>query len=80
MPSHYGGGGGMRKMNTPKTTARKMPAKKTSGRVSEEDRKRLDELKGKGHSGKHITIMRRELRAGKTFGQAHKTAMKEHGK
>ena len=79
MPSHYGGGGGMRKKNSPKKMARKMPAKKTSGTISEADRKRLEEHK-EHHTAKHMTIMRRELRAGKTFGQAHKTAMKEHGK
>jgi hypothetical protein len=72
-------GSGMRSNPKPTTTARKMPAKKASGTISEADRKRLAEHKVH-HTAKHMTIMRRELRAGKTFGQAHKIAMKDHGK
>jgi len=32
------------------------------------------------HSGKHMAEMRKAMKAGKTFGQAHKSAMRKVGK
>ena len=32
------------------------------------------------HTAKHMTFMRKEMRKGKTFTQAHKEAMKKVGK
>jgi len=32
------------------------------------------------HSGKHMTEMRKAMKSGKTFGQAHRAAMKKVGK
>ena len=32
------------------------------------------------HSGKHMAEMRKAMKAGKTFGQAHKAAMRKVGK
>jgi len=32
------------------------------------------------HTAKHMTFMRKEMRKGKTFNQAHKDAMKKVGK
>jgi hypothetical protein len=32
------------------------------------------------HTPKHMTLMRKEMKKGKTFGQAHKMAMKVVGK
>ena len=32
------------------------------------------------HSSKHMAEMRKAMKAGKTFGQAHKAAMKKVGK
>ena len=34
----------------------------------------------KHHTAKHMTAMRKDMRAGKTFTQAHKNAMKKVGK
>ena len=34
----------------------------------------------KHHTKKHMAFMRKEMRAGKTFGAAHKAAMKKVGK
>jgi len=34
----------------------------------------------KHHTAKHMTIMRKAMRKGKTFGQAHKMAMKKVGR
>ena len=34
----------------------------------------------KHHTTKHMAFMRKEMRAGKTFGAAHKAAMKKVGK
>ena len=34
----------------------------------------------KHHTPKHMAFMRKEMRAGKTFGAAHKAAMKKVGK
>ena len=79
MPSHYGGGGGMRSNPKPTTTARKMPAKKTTGGLTERQKAQLEKHK-EHHTAKHMSIMRREMKAGKTFSQAHKIAMKDHGK
>ena len=32
------------------------------------------------HSGKHMAEMRKAMKAGKTFGEAHKSVMKKVGK
>ena len=32
------------------------------------------------HSGKHMAEMRKAMKSGKTFGQAHKAAMRKVGK
>ena len=44
--------------------------------------KQKDTLKkhAKHHTPKHMAFMRKEMRAGKTFGAAHKAAMKKVGK
>lgn len=34
----------------------------------------------KHHTAKHMTSMRKDMRAGKTFTQAHKNAMRKVGK
>ena len=46
------------------------------------NQRQKDTLKkhAKHHTPKHMAFMRKEMRAGKTFGVAHKAAMKKVGK
>lgn len=45
-------------------------------------KRQTDTLKrhAKHHTAKHMASMRKDMRAGKTFGQSHKNAMKKVGK
>tara|TARA_R110000796_G_C14535162_1_gene432326 strand:+ start:727 stop:888 length:162 start_codon:yes stop_codon:yes gene_type:complete len=44
--------------------------------------RQLDTLKkhSKHHTPKHMAVMRKDMKAGKTFTQAHKDAMKKVGR
>ena len=44
--------------------------------------RQLDTLKkhSKHHTSKHMAMMRKDMKAGKTFTQAHKNAMKKVGR
>jgi len=68
MPKHYGGG-------TMKTKKKGQP----KGQLTQRQK---DTLKrhSKHHTKKHIAEMTKMMKAGKTFGESHKIAMKKVGK
>ena len=47
--------------------------------IDKKEKKILKKHK-KHHTAKHMTFMRKEMKKGKTFTQAHKLAMKKVGK
>lgn len=56
-----------------------MAAKKTIKKLTDKQRSLLKNH-SVHHTEKHMAEMRREMRSGKTFTQAHKSAMKKVGK
>ena len=70
MPKHYGGG----------TKKKGQPKGQTSR--SQLTQRQKDSLKrhSKHHTKKHIAEMTKMMKAGKTFGESHKIAMKKVGK
>ena len=65
MPTHYGGG-------TSKRGGKK-------GQLTDAQKKKLKEH-SKHHSSKHMAMMRKDMKAGKSFSAAHKKAQKAVGK
>ena len=66
MPTHYGG-------------SQSSGTKKKKGQLTDAQKKKLKEH-SKHHSAKHMAMMRKDMKAGKTFTQAHKKAQKMVGK
>ena len=56
--------------------------RRKSSKAKELTKRQKDTLKkhSKHHSSKHMASMRKMMKAGKTFTQAHKSAMKKVGK
>jgi len=65
MPTHYGKG------------TNKRGSKK--GQLTDAQKKKLKEH-SKHHSSKHMAMMRKDMKAGKSFSAAHKKAQKAVGK
>jgi len=53
--------------------------KKSGKKLTDAQKKKLKEH-SKHHSAKHMAMMRKDMKAGKTFTQAHKKAQKMVGK
>lgn len=77
MPYHYGSSRQepkTKKMNKPKSEG------KQNKKVKELTKRQLEALerhkKDHGHTNKHISIMKREMKKGKTFIESHNIAMK----
>ena len=68
MPTHYG-----------ETSKSKKGMKKKKGELTDAQKKKLKEH-SKHHSSKHMAMMRKDMKAGKSFSQAHNKAKKMVGK
>ena len=56
------------------------PTKKTTSKPLTMRQKETLKRHAKHHTAKHMTSMRKAMRGGKTFGAAHKEAMKKVGR
>ena len=66
------------KMDAPKKE-KKAPVKKSGGDLTDEQIAKLSRHKF-AHSAAHISMMRKDMKAGMSFTAAHNKAMKEVGK
>tara|TARA_R100000664_G_C2656332_1_gene74611 strand:+ start:134 stop:355 length:222 start_codon:yes stop_codon:yes gene_type:complete len=71
--------GSNRRSNTNKSTKDKKPPTKKKGELTQRQK---DTLKrhSKHHTKKHIALMTKLMKEGKTFGESHKIAIKRIGK
>ncbi len=65
--------------DTSSSTSKKKPVQKKLTPLTKEQNKKLQEHK-QHHSPKHMAMMRRLMRQGSSFSQAHKMAQKSVGK
>jgi hypothetical protein len=83
MPKHYGKPmkkkKPVRKVKKPVKRKVKKPVKKKVLKLTEAQNKKLSMHK-KHHSAKHMSMMRKLMKEGKSFGAAHRAAQKKVGK